>query len=183
VQYQICSNPAVSPAACDSATRQITVNSNLPPDLTPTYLFSFLTYPPITATPVTQDILVNIAEINNVATSGFVEFRIPGSIGFTYSIPTSGFPATVTYSIGGVPTAFPVQNGDWNITADGSGGFIVQLKPGLSIPAGGNSYVLLRNTAVAPGGRGSITTTITAGSGGEIRTNNNAVVLRQSIQR
>ena len=157
-----------------------------PPDLTPTYLYSFTTYPPINgANPgITQDILISIAEINNVATSGFVEFRIPGSIGFIYAIPTGvGVPATVTYLISGQPTVFPVQNNDWDVVSDGTGGFVLTLKAGNSIPAGGNSYVLLRSSASSPGGRGSITTTITAGSGGETRFNNNAVVLRQSIQR
>jgi large repetitive protein len=181
VQYQICSNPAATPVACDSATRQVTVNSNVPPDLTPTYLYTFVVYPAL-GTPVTQDILINIAEINGTATSGEVQFTVPRSIGFLYDIPTSGFPATITYDVAGVPTAFPVQNGDWDIVADASG-FTLTLKAGRSIAANSNSYVYLRSTSNLPGARANLTATIKPGSGGETRTNNNSVVLRQSIQR
>lgn len=80
-----------------------------------------------------------------------------------------------------------VDNVNWDAVNTGTG-LLFTLKetsPGVSltIPGGGRRRVVIQTTARDPGGKGAITVNIVATSGGEVRTNNNVVVLLTSVQR
>jgi hypothetical protein len=62
----------------------------------------------------------------------------------------------------------------------GSGYLFASTTP---IPAGGRSRIVISSQADVAGTKANITVNIVALSGGETRTNNNAVVLAQSVQR
>ena len=151
------------PARCSSTSTVLGI-----PDLTPTFTFSATAY----VVGDSRDVVINIIEINNVATSGPISFFVPSSAGFTY-----------TFDPGRTSTSLPVasiQNSDWTVTVSGTG---MLFRSSVPIPAGGRSRLVITSKADQPGTKANITVNITSGSGGEVRTNNNAVVLSQSIQR
>ena len=157
-----------TPANCTSTdTDNIVV-----PDLTPNFTFSFTAY----SVGVTRDVIININEINNVATSGLMRFFVPFSSGFTYAFD----PSRTTASLFGPNDTSGLQNGDWTVTTTATGFLFASTT---SIPAGGTSSIVISSTADVAGTKASITVNIVALSGGETRTNNNAVVLAQSVQR
>jgi hypothetical protein len=172
ITYTICSNPAATPAACDSAVKLVTVNAGTPPDLTPTFTFSFTSY----NLNDVRDVIININEINNVATTGLVRFFMPFSSGFTYSFNPTQTTATM-FSPGDTPG---MQNTNWTVTTQATGFLFASTTP---VPAGGRSRIVIASQADVAGTKANITVNIVALSGGEVRTNNNAVVLAQSVQR
>ena len=172
VTYTICSNPAATPVACDTATKLVTVNAGTPPDLTPTFTFSFTAY----TVGVTRDVIININEINDVPTNGLIRFFVPFSTGFTYAFD----PSRTTASLFGPNDTAGMQNGNWTVTTTATGFLFAS---NTQIPASGTSPIVITSTADVAGTKASITVNIVALSGGEVRTNNNAVVLAQSVQR
>jgi hypothetical protein len=179
IAYQICSNPIAFPVACDTAIKVVTVNAGTPPDLTPTFTFSFTAY----SINDTRDVVININEINNIPTSGVIRFFVPFSSGFTYAFD----PAQTTASLFTTGDTPGMQNSDWIVTTQATG-FLFASKtsptiPPAIIPGGGRSRIVITSRADVAGTKANITVNIVALSGGEVRTNNNAVVLAQSVQR
>jgi len=172
INYQICSNPAATPVACDTAAKLVTVNAGTPADLTPTFTFSFTAY----VVNDIRDVVININEINNVASTGLARFFVPFSSGFTYAFDPARTTATLF-----APNDTPgMQNGNWTVTTQATGFLFASTTP---IPAGGRSRIVITSRADVAGTKANITVNIVALSGGEVRTNNNAVVLAQSVQR
>ena len=143
------------------------------PDLFPSFTYSFTAY----NVNDSRDIILNISELNGVPTSGVVQFFVPASAGFAYSYDMTRTTSTI------LGTPYNVQNTDWDITSSTATGTEFTLKPGIVIPAGGTSQVVMTSRAVQPGTKANVTITITSFSGTEVRTNNNSVVLAQSVQR
>ena len=172
INYQICSNPAATPVACDTAAKLVTVNAGTPADLTPTFTFSFTAY----VVNDIRDVVININEINNVSSTGLARFFVPFSSGFTYAFDPARTTATLF-----APNDTPgMQNGNWTVTTQATGFLFASTTP---IPAGGRSRIVITSRADVAGTKANITVNIVALSGGEVRTNNNAVVLAQSVQR
>ncbi|MBS0589539.1 MAG: hypothetical protein JSR65_02745, partial [Proteobacteria bacterium] len=142
------------------------------PDLTPTFTFSFTAY----AAGNTRDVIVNINEINGVATTGPIQFFVPISSGFAYTFS----PSRTTASLFAPNDTTGMQNANWSVTTSVSGYTFTSTT---SIPAGGMSRIVLSSQANSPGTDANITVTIATGSGGEVRGDNNSVSLAQSIQR
>ncbi len=172
INYQICSNPAATPIACDTAAKLVTVNAGTPADLTPTFTFSFTAY----VVNDIRDVVININEINNVASTGLARFFVPFSSGFTYAFD----PARTTATLFAPNDTSGMQNGNWTVTTQATGFLFASTTP---IPAGGRSRIVITSRADVAGTKANITVNIVALSGGEVRTNNNAVVLAQSVQR
>ncbi len=141
------------------------------PDMFPTFTPNFTTY----NLNESRDVIININEINGVDSSGIIQFFVPNSAGFTYAYDLTRTSATIL----GDP--YTVQNTDWTIQILANGKRFTS-KPGVVIPAGGQSRIVMTCTADVAGTLASITVNITAGSGTEVRTNNNSVVLGQSVQ-
>ena len=154
-------------ARCTSA---VTVNGI--PDLFPNFTYSVTTYNQNDA----RDVILNINELNGVPTSGVMQFFVPNSTGFTYTYAAGRTQSSI------LGVLYAVQNSDWVIQATSTGTLFTS-KPGVVIPAGGTSSVVMTSTAITKGTKANITITITSQSGTEIRTNNNSVVLAQSVQR
>jgi uncharacterized repeat protein (TIGR01451 family) len=163
---------SVFTAGNNPGTTSVTVNAGTPPDLTPTFTFGFTTYNVGDA----RDVIMNIVEINNVQTTGPVAFFVPFSAGFNYTFA----PAQTSTTIVGI--TYAVQNADWIMTDLGTG-MLFTLRDTLNIGPRGRSRVVLNSQATQRGAKANITITIDPLAGGEVRTNNNSVVLTQSVQR
>ena len=142
------------------------------PDLTPTFTSSFTTY----VAGDVRDVVININEINGVATAGTIQFFVPNSSGFAYTFS----PSRTTASLFAPNDTPGMQNANWTVTTSVSG---MTFTSTTSIPAGGQSRIVLSSQANSAGTDSNITVTITTGSGGEVRGDNNSVSLAQSIQR
>lgn len=155
-----------APARCTSSAAVAGI-----PDMFPTFTPNFTTY----NLNESRDVIININEINGVDSSGIIQFFVPNSAGFTYTYDLTRTSATIL----GDP--YTVQNTDWTIQTLPTGKRFTS-RPGVVIPAGGQSRIVMTCTADVAGTLASITVNITAGSGTEVRTNNNSVVLGQSVQ-
>lgn len=110
------------------------------------------------------NLVLDIYELNNVATNGVITVKIPKNPQTTLSL-NSG--AT---SVGGRP----VQNSVWNLSGP-SGGFYTLTSS--QVIAAGDMLSFGLNGVLTPGatsGRLSLTAIIVGGSGGEVRINNNS---------
>ena len=164
-----------TPANCSSTDTHPVIAV---PDLMPTFTYDDVSYTVGGATDGTREVIINIMENNNVATTGQIQFYVPDSAGFTYLFGTgAGWTASslVTPSL-----CANLNNADWTVTTQGAGTLFTSNVP---IPAGGQSCVLIKSQADIAGTDADITVTIAPGSGGEVRTNNDSAVLSQSIQR
>jgi hypothetical protein len=175
IAYTICSNPAVTPAACDSAVKAVTVNAGTPADLTPTFSFGGTSY----VVNQTREVIINIIEINNVPTTGAVQFFVPLPGGVAFDDYTFDPMATSAPTLSGNPL---VNNGDWTAQTTGTG-LLFTLDSTKVIAGGTRSRIVIKCTARDPAAKSNLTVNIVANSGGETRTNNNVVVLSQSVQR
>ncbi|MBS0313179.1 MAG: hypothetical protein JSS05_03195 [Proteobacteria bacterium] len=175
--YTLCA-PAPNNTICDTAT--LTVTAASPPDLTPTFTFGSTSY----TVGQTREVIININEINNVTTYGPVSFFVPLPNGVAFDDYVFNPTQTSATTLPGNP---PVDNVNWSVTNTGLGLLFAlnDASPGvpLTIPAGGRRRIVIQTTARDPGGKGAITVNIVANSGGEVRTNNNVVVLLTSVQR
>ena len=142
------------------------------PDLQPNFTFSFTSY----VANDSRDVIININEINNVTTSGLVRFFVPFSTGFTYAFD----PLRTTATMFNPNDTAGMQNGNWTVTTQATGFLFASTTP---IPANGRSRIVITSRGDVAGTKANITVNIVALSGGETRTNNNAVVLAQSVQR
>jgi hypothetical protein len=105
-----------------------------------------------------------------------VRFFVPFSSGFTYAFD----PTRTTASLFAPNDTPGMQNANWSVTTTATGFLFASTT---QIPAGDLSQIVITSRADVAGTKASITVNIVANSGGEVRTNNNAVVLAQSVQR
>jgi hypothetical protein len=137
------------------------------PDLSPTHDIDASDFPAGSE----RDFVVNLYEVNNVVTTGVIRFRVSKLSSFTITYP-------VTSGISNVFGGTANQNGNWDFT-ENSGFITATSKSGIKIPAGGMTSVgfhIAVNNGVPSGNFQNLTTTILAGSGGEINTANNQAV-------
>jgi methionine-rich copper-binding protein CopC len=181
VQYQICSNPAATPVACDTATRQVTVNAGTPPDLIPTFSFASQAY----TVGQLREVIINIIEINGVTTSGPIQFFVPQPNGIAFEQYVFNGAQTTAPLLIGNPA---VDNVNWTAASTPTGLlFTLNNDPNtgqpLTIAANGRRRIVLQTTGKDAGGKGAITVNIVATSGGEVEVTNNIAVLLTSVQR
>ena len=177
VTYSVCA-PAPNNTICDTAI--LTVTAGAAPDLTPTFTFGSTSY----TVGQTREVIININEINGVTTAGPVTFFVPQPQGVAFDDYVFNPTQTNATTLSGSPA---VDNVNWTAFDNGVG-LVFTLKdatPGvpLTVPANGRRRIVIQTTARDPGGKGAITVNIQANSGGELRTNNNVVVLLTSVQR
>ncbi|WP_162527556.1 beta strand repeat-containing protein [Casimicrobium huifangae] len=177
VTYSVCA-PAPNTTICDTAV--LTVTAGAAPDLTPTFTFGSTSY----TVGQTREVIININEINGVTTAGPVTFFVPQPQGVAFDDYVFNPTQTNATTLSGSPA---VDNVNWTAFDNGVG-LVFTLKdatPGvpLTVPANGRRRIVIQTTARDPGGKGAITVNIQANSGGELRTNNNVVVLLTSVQR
>ncbi|TAG76661.1 MAG: hypothetical protein EAZ21_16150 [Betaproteobacteria bacterium] len=148
-----------------------------PPDLNPTFTFGSTSF----VVGQTREFIINIRDINLVGTTGTVQFFVPQPNGVAFDDYTFDGNATNAVLLSGSPA---VNNVDWTAAPSGTG-LLFELRPGLSIGAAQNylSRIVIRATARDAGGKGAITANIVSNSGGEVRIDNNVVVLLTSVQR
>jgi hypothetical protein len=167
--YTICDNG--TPQACAMATLYINVFPKLP-DLTPTNQLDNLEF--LTAG-VSRDLIVNVFEIvgaNQIAGS-ILQFKITKLSAFDITYSTSNGTSNV---LGGTPN----ENSNWTFTED-SGFITVTAKSGVTMAASSRrrvGFTITRKAGVPSQTDQNITTTITFGSAGEIKTDNNKVITK-----
>ena len=142
------------------------------PDLQPTIDFGSQNY----TQGESKDVIIIINEIIDGPTNGEIVFFIPNSDGFTYDFDQSQTTANTTGFAFDIQT---VNNGDWTVTSTFVG---LQFKSNVVIPAGDKSKIAIKVTATTPGAKAGITVNVKPGSGGEQRTDNNSVVLSNSVR-
>ncbi|MBO9636688.1 MAG: cadherin-like domain-containing protein, partial [Siphonobacter aquaeclarae] len=156
-----------TPAASASGTLHLLVKDLLP-DFTPNILIDGLNFGPSTVG-VPRDFIVNIAEINHVASTGNIKFRIQKLSAFDITYSTSSGNSNV---LGGVANS----NGDWTFTEDA--GYIT-VETSTSIPAFGNKVVgfkITRKTGIGVNTIQNINVTLFPSTGGEANFPNNIAV-------
>ncbi len=142
------------------------------PDLQPTIDFGSQNY----SQGESKDVIIYINEIISGPTNGEIVFFIPNSDGFTYEFDPNQTTANTT---GFAFDEQTVDNGDWTVTSTFVG---LQFKSNVVIPAGAISKIAIKVTATTPGAKAGITVNVKPGSGGEERTDNNSVVLTNSVR-
>lgn len=156
-----------TPAASASGTLHLLVR-DLVSDFTPNILIDGLNFGPSTVG-VPRDFIVNIAEINHVASTGNIKFRIQKLSAFDITYSTSSGNSNV---LGGVANS----NGDWTFTED-AGYITVETSTG--IPAFGNKVVgfkITRKTGIGVNTIQNINVTLFPSTGGESNFPNNIAV-------
>jgi hypothetical protein len=139
------------------------------PDLTPSVLSNGGTY----NANEQKDVVIAIFNIGPDATAGPVTFEI-NKIGSAFSISIN--PTAITSTVTGQLT---VANDEWTFTEEFAR-YVVTLKDGFSIPAGGNKKIVIQVSATnTPNAAATITARVFNGTGGGETpiTNNSAVYL------
>ncbi|NIJ53629.1 hypothetical protein [Dyadobacter arcticus] len=135
------------------------------PDLTPTIDINSLIF----NANVSRDFVVNIYEINNLNTVGNISFRINKLGGFTISYPSE---SGVSNVFGGVTN----NNSNWTFTENAN--YITASKSS-AILGNGKSIIgfkIKRKGGIPAGTSQNIKATIVGGTGGDIKSSNNAVI-------
>lgn len=145
---------------------------NSTPDLTPSIFSNGGTY----NSNGQKDIVIAVFNVGSDATTGPVTFEFNKlTPSFTITVEPNATTSTVTTQ----PT---VNNSEWTFTEEFAR-YVVTLKDGFSIPAGGNKKIVIRVTATNnPNAAATITARVFNGTGGgETPTTNNSAVYLISI--
>jgi hypothetical protein len=137
-------------------------------DLTPTLDIDDLSFSP---TSTVRDFVVNVYEINGKAATNPMAVRLGKLSAFTITYPTTSSSSNV---FGGTPN----ENSNWTFT-ENAGFITATAKPGVIISANGGAilgFSIVRKPGIPDGTTQNLTSTIIGQSGGEIKTDNNAVV-------
>lgn len=137
-------------------------------DLTPTLDIDDLSFNPASTT---RDFVINVYEINGKAATNPMAIRISKISAFTITYPTTSGSSNV---FGGTPN----ENSNWTFT-ENAGFITATAKPGVTIPANGSAvlgFTIARKPGIPDGTTQNLTGTVIGQSGGEVKTDNNAVV-------
>lgn len=139
------------------------------PDLTPTLIIDDLSFSPTSGA---RDFIVNVFEINNVATYDTIRVRLPKLSAFTITYPTT---SGISNVFGGTPN----QNGNWTFTENASFIIATALPAVMNIAASGSAqlgFTIIRKPGIINGTTQNLTPTILNLSGGDVKPANNNVI-------